>query len=112
MMIGNFKYILIAGMALCISIVSQAQTITVTGTVKDAATREPLAFCNVTIAGTTTGTSTDTNGKFSLQIDEHSLNAGTLVFSFVGYVTDSVKLSTNKTQYSIYLKGDLSALQE
>ncbi|MUU79326.1 TonB-dependent receptor [Winogradskyella endarachnes] len=56
----------------------------VTGIVMDGEYNEPLVFANVLIKGTTTGTTTDFDGKFVLEVDPGTY---TLVFSFVGYDT-------------------------
>ena len=42
------------------------QTITISGTIVDAVTGEPVIGANVLVKGTTNGTSTDFDGKFSL----------------------------------------------
>jgi CarboxypepD_reg-like domain/TonB-dependent Receptor Plug Domain len=63
--------------------VAMAQPATISGRVMDAATLEALPFANVFINKTTTGTTSDINGNFSLR----NLPPGTLelVVSFVGY---------------------------
>ncbi|NJK86717.1 MAG: hypothetical protein HC906_12835, partial [Bacteroidales bacterium] len=43
---------------------------TVTGTVTDAETNEPLPGVNIQLAGELTGTVTDLNGKYSIEITE------------------------------------------
>lgn len=58
-----------------------AQTGTVRGTVIDGTTGEPLFMANVAIPGTTTGTSTDFDGKFELKLDPGTHD---LQFSFIG----------------------------
>ena len=60
---------------------AKLQTKTVSGTVIDN-TGFPLPGVNVTIKGTTTGTITDGNGKYSLKVDGDN---AILVFSFIGY---------------------------
>jgi len=67
-------------MVLMFAMTSTIYAQTVTGTVN--AEDGPLPGANVVIKGTTTGTTTDFDGKFSLKVTEGS---GTLVFSFVGY---------------------------
>jgi len=49
---------------------------------------EPLAFANVLIKGTTTGTTSDFDGLYSF----NDLEVGnyTLIFSFVGYETQEI----------------------
>ncbi|NNF82155.1 MAG: TonB-dependent receptor [Flavobacteriaceae bacterium] len=82
-MIKFFKRFAVLSCLLFIS-VAWAQEGQVTGTIMDGEFSEPLAFANVVVKGTTTGTTSDFDGKYSL-----SLEAGTytLVFSFVGYDT-------------------------
>lgn len=48
---------------------------------------EPMAFANVLIKGTTTGTSTDFEGKYILDVEP---GVYTLIFSYVGYNTVEV----------------------
>ena len=66
-----------------------AQNRQVTGTVTDADGGAPLPGVNVLIKGTTIGTATDADGKFSLNVPQ---NAATLVFSFVGYTDQEVSI--------------------
>ncbi|MFH5831929.1 SusC/RagA family TonB-linked outer membrane protein [Halalkalibaculum sp. DA384] len=63
---------------------------TVSGQVSDAASGEPLPGVNVVVKGTTTGTSTDSEGGFELNVP--SLQ-DTLVFSFIGYQTQEVPIN-------------------
>lgn len=56
----------------------------VSGTVSDA--MGPLAGVNVLEKGTTNGTTTDFDGKYNLEVK----NGSTLVFSYVGFITQEV----------------------
>ncbi|AXY75375.1 SusC/RagA family TonB-linked outer membrane protein [Paraflavitalea soli] len=58
----------------------------VSGTVTDASTNLPLQGVSVTLAGKTTGTSTNDKGHFTLEAAVNSK----LSFSFTGYVTQTV----------------------
>lgn len=69
---------------------SSPQEKTVTGTVTDAATGEPLPGVNVIIENTLTGVSTDMNGKFTLP---EPADGAIIAFSFVGYTTEKVTYS-------------------
>ena len=60
-----------------------AQTRKVTGTVISAEDSEPIIGASVIVKGTTTGTVTDFDGVFSLDVPS---SAKTLVFSYVGMV--------------------------
>ncbi|WP_372634248.1 SusC/RagA family TonB-linked outer membrane protein, partial [Fodinibius sp.] len=67
---------------------------TVTGTVTDAQSGETLPGVNVIIKGTTTGTSTNSDGQYELDVP--SLQ-DTLVFSFVGYQTQEAPMGGRTT---------------
>ena len=63
------------------------QDIKITGKVTGEA-GEALAGVSVTLKGTTTGTTTDNTGTYTLTVPEK----GTLVFSFIGYTAQEVPL--------------------
>src|SRR5699024_8511661 len=58
------------------------QASTVTGTVTDQTTDEPLPGVNISVLGTTIGTTTDASGMYELKVPSLS---DTLRFSFIGY---------------------------
>ena len=73
--------------ALLFGAVAYAQNVKITGTVVDADSGEPIIGAAVIVPGTTQGTSTDIDGKFTLDAP-----AGTdLEFSCIGYSTITVK---------------------
>jgi TonB-linked SusC/RagA family outer membrane protein len=84
-----------------------AQNIAVTGSVTDS-NGEPLPGVTTAVKGTTTGTITDTNGKFSLAKVPSN---GTLVFSFVGMQTQEISVS-GKTVFKVTMKDDAISLEE
>lgn len=87
-----------------VSIAQQQRTIT--GTVVDV-NGEPIIGANVKGLGSTTGTITDFNGAFSLQIDSKTV----LEISFIGYITQKVTVnSSNKVK--VTLKEDAKVLDE
>jgi TonB-linked SusC/RagA family outer membrane protein len=80
---------------------------TVTGTVHQASDRSTLPGVNVVVKGTSNGTSTNADGKFTLA----NVPAGaTLVFSFVGYV--SVERRAGAEPLDVSLAADASDLDE
>jgi TonB-linked SusC/RagA family outer membrane protein len=83
-----------------------AQKQKVSGVVTDAATGEAIIGANVIIEGTTTGTVTDINGKFT--IDVPNLNV-TLVVSYLGYLPEKV---TAKGPLTLKLVSDVKNLEE
>lgn len=65
-----------------------AQTGIVAGNILDGEyNNEPMAFANVLVKGTTTGTTSDFDGKYQLSLDPGNY---TLIFSFVGYETKEI----------------------
>lgn len=82
------------------------QTKKVTGTVLDA-TGTPVIGANVMVKGTTTGTITDMDGKFSLDVPE----GATLVLTYIGFADQEIKVG-NQTSLSVSLKEDAEALEE
>ena len=75
---------------------------------------QPLPFANVTIKGTTKGTTTDFDGLY--QIENIEPGTYTVVFSFVGYETlevPNVKVTANKvTEVNTGLGASAAALDE
>ncbi|MCD4709488.1 MAG: carboxypeptidase-like regulatory domain-containing protein, partial [Bacteroidales bacterium] len=61
----------------------------ISGTVSDEA-GNPIAGVTVVVKGTSSGTVTDLNGAYQLQV---SFEAKYLVFSFIGYETEEVKIA-------------------
>ena len=82
--------------------------ISIKGKIIDASTLEPLPGVNVLLKGTQTGTSTDANGNYTIQVPDAN---AILVFSFVGYVSSEIKVG-NQTEISISLKTDNKSLEE
>jgi len=78
----------------------------VSGTVED---EEGNSIPGVSIVekGTTNGTVTDVDGKYSLNVAED----GVLVFSFVGYLTQEITVN-GRSQIDIILSPDIATLQE
>ncbi|WP_234733886.1 SusC/RagA family TonB-linked outer membrane protein [Tellurirhabdus bombi] len=83
--------------------------VTVTGTITDEK-GEGLPGATVTIKGTTLGTNTDADGKFTLRIPDGT-STPTLVVSYIGYLPQEVAIG-NQTVLNIQLKGDAKSLNE
>ncbi len=82
------KFYLLVAFLIPVSIFAQG---TITGTVNDASTNNPVPGANVIIKGTTTGTVTDFDGNFSLNADSFPV---TIVISSVGFETTEVEMSS------------------
>ncbi len=82
------------------------QRIEITGTIKDES-GQPLPGASVQEAGTSNGTVTDADGKFTITAEQ----GGKLIVSYIGYVTQEIEV-TSQTTLDIQLKEDAKALQE
>ncbi|MEN8187825.1 MAG: SusC/RagA family TonB-linked outer membrane protein [Bacteroidota bacterium] len=85
-----------------------AQTITVTGTVTSAQDGSVLPGVNVLEKGTTNGSSTDIDGKYSINVSSEN---ATLSFSFLSFVTKEVLVSGNQV-INVSLTEDAESLDE
>jgi len=80
----------------------------VSGTVIGANDNLPLIGVSVQVKGTTTGTTTDLDGKYSLEIDSGN---DTLVFSYIGYQTTEVPVA-GRNLVDVILSESASQLDE
>lgn len=80
----------------------------VTGSVIDAQTNEPLIGATVIEKGTSNGTVTDIDGKFSLTTKNES---GKIVISFIGYISQELDFSGN-TNLNVSMKADIAGIDE
>lgn len=86
--------------------ITQQKKNTVTGTIVDSSGM-PIIGANILVKGTNSGTITDMNGNFSLEVDKNA----TLVVSYIGFADQEIKVG-NQTSLSIVLKEDVAALDE
>jgi len=83
-MISSLKYILTTVTSLIAITFATAQTKTVTATVLDAKTQEPIPFATIQ-TGKNTGTITNTEGVFSVLIEETRAENDSIFISSMGY---------------------------
>lgn len=69
---------------------------------------EPMPGVNVILKGSTNGTTTDVNGKYTLFFAEKDV---VLIFSFIGYTTQEVPVN-NRTVIDVVLTEDMQNLEE
>ncbi|PQV48843.1 TonB-linked SusC/RagA family outer membrane protein [Jejuia pallidilutea] len=89
------------------SLLAENQQRLVSGTVTDESGM-PMAGVNILIEGTNRGTQTDFDGKYSIETVN---DTSTLVFSYVGFVTQKIVVN-NQDTINVSLKEDLAALDE
>lgn len=84
-----------------------AQDITVSGVVTSAEDATPLPGVNVVVKGSTSGTVTDVDGRYTLTAP----STGTLVFSFIGLTSKEVAIS-NQSRIDVTMAQDVKQLTE
>ncbi|MES1197930.1 MAG: TonB-dependent receptor [Chitinophagaceae bacterium] len=87
--------LLIAGL---FSIAAYAQSVTISGSVKNSSTKENVPAVSVVVKGTATGTFTNSNGAFSLKVPKLP---ATLVFTSVGYNDFEISVSDASQTVSV-----------
>jgi|GEM_PF-2472501 len=102
-----FLTLFLSGMLMVLSVSAQTgATINVRGTVQDVA-GEPIIGANILIQGTTTGTITDYDGNFMIQVPSDAI----LEVSYIGYVPQTIPVN-NRTTINIILQEDTELLDE
>ncbi len=82
------------------------EQITVSGKVTDE-NGDGLPGANILEKGTTNGTTTDSNGNFTITVDENAV----LVFSFIGYLTQEISVN-NLTVINVTMQPDVKSLED
>jgi TonB-linked SusC/RagA family outer membrane protein len=101
---SNFKWILVGSLAFLVQ-VGFAQEKTFKGTVSEGGL--PLPGVSVTISGTTEGTQTDLDGKYSLKVNKGDV----IIYSFVGMKDIKHTVGTEGV-YNVTMLGDDEMLEE
>jgi TonB-dependent starch-binding outer membrane protein SusC len=85
-----------------------SQERTITGTVSSEQDRSPVPGVNVILKGSSTGTVTDIDGKYSIRVPQ---SGGVLVFSFIGLATEEVTIG-NQSVIDMIMTADIRQLSE
>lgn len=89
----------------CASVMAQQ---TVSGRVTSSVDGSPLPGVSVLVKGTTNGTSTDSDGRFTIGVPD---NSAVLVLSFIGFTSQEIPVG-NQTNISISMSEDTHELDE
>src|SRR2546428_7412064 len=84
-----------------------AQQKKITGTVTAKSDGLPIPGVSVQVKGTTNGSQTDRDGKFSISVAD----GATISFSYLGFMTKDVKVGSS-TILNVVLEGDEKQLNE
>ena len=90
----------------CFSALAQERI--VTGTITSTEDNSPIPGVNVLVKGSTTGTISDVDGKYSIQVPSEN---ATLVFSFIGLQTEELAVG-NQGAIDIAMLPDIEELSE
>ncbi|MCB2377322.1 TonB-dependent receptor [Hymenobacter sp. BT635] len=106
----NRLFPLLTASVLCVATAAQAQTRTLTGQVVGSDKAEPLPGVTVVVKGTTNGNSTDTEGRFTLQVpDKQDV---TLVVSYIGYTNQELTVRSDQTRVEVRLAPATAELDD
>ncbi|HMQ48741.1 MAG TPA: SusC/RagA family TonB-linked outer membrane protein [Saprospiraceae bacterium] len=90
--------LLVFALSLCQWVAAQR---TITGTVTDSNTGEPLIGANILVVGTSTGTITDFDGAYSLNV---GADATSLEISYTGYTSQTITIG-NQSKIDVLLSA-------
>ncbi len=99
------RFLLIAAMMICTTVLALAQEMKVHGTVIDKGFDEPVMGATVLEVGTTNGTTTDLDGNFELTVKQ----GATIQVSYIGYTT--VRMEA-KPEMNIEISEDAEMMEE
>ncbi len=97
----------LTALAVLIGSAAFAQNLTVTGTVTDASTGEPVPFASVHEKGTMNGANSDIDGNYSITVSPNA----TIVFSSIGYNAQEVPVE-GRAQINCDLEVDSETLEK
>ena len=98
---------------IAITLNSFSQEKVINGEIKDAENNTYLQYANIGISNKNTGTVSNSDGKFSLKIDEKINDIDFVTFSYIGYQTQTIAISKLKLPYNVIkLKPKKNQLDE
>lgn len=105
----EFKWMCLLFLALLLSPpLLWGQNHTIKGQVVDTKSNEPLIGVNITVEGTSQGTISDVNGRFTLSVSRNAV----LKISYIGYREKKVKINDLKNEPIVFLEEDNRQLEE
>lgn len=105
---SNFKLRIVPLMLmLFVCLTASAQRISISGVVKEAANGEPIIGANVMEVGTTNGTMTNIEGRFTLSVNPDAK----IEIKFLGFQTQQLSVS-GQTSFTVLLEEDAILLGE
>jgi TonB-linked SusC/RagA family outer membrane protein len=102
------KFYLSMAIFCLLSVLSWGQTRIITGQISDSKTGETLIGVSILVKGTTQGTSSDNNGKFTINVPG---NTSILIFNYVGYLAREITVGS-QSQINLKMSPDETTLND
>lgn len=105
----NYRYLAAWLMAVTISIAANAQSVTISGNIRNESSKEAVPAASVVVKGTSQGTFTNPNGDFSIKVSKLPV---VLVISSIGYENQELTVSSANQPLTIDFKVNNALGQE
>ncbi len=105
----SYRYLATWLMASLFTVAANAQSVTVSGTVKNSTSTETVPAVSVLVKGTNLGTYTNSNGEFSLKVSKLPV---VLIFSSIGFENQELTVSDASKPLSVDFKVNSALGQE
>lgn len=105
------KGILLLVLLIPIVVFSQSQQRTITGSVKDLATKQPVGYCSLIQQNANNGTVSNGKGNFKIDFAPNENNV-VLVLQALGYEADTLQINSDQDHYTVLLKPRSVKLEE
>ncbi len=102
----KIRYFLLV-LFLGISVASAFAQVNVSGTVTDASNQSTIPGVSILVKGTSSGTVTDIEGKYSISVDSKAV----LVFSYIGFTSQEIPVQ-GKTIINVSLSAEAQQLEQ
>ncbi|MBW1297623.1 VWA domain-containing protein [Aquimarina litoralis] len=88
--------------------ISNAQELTIIGTVTDKDTGDPIPGVNIVVMGTSKGTNTDFDGHYTINANVNDA----LEFSYIGYIKEKITIEEGNSVIDVKMMEDTATLEE
>ena len=105
----NYRYLAAWLMAVTISIAANAQSVTISGNIRNESSKEAVPAASVVVKGTSQGTFTNPNGDFIIKVSKLPV---VLVISSIGYENQEITVSSVTQPLTIDFKVNNALGQE
>jgi outer membrane receptor protein involved in Fe transport len=105
----SYRFLAASLIASLFSVAAFAQTITLTGTVRNSSSKEVVPFVSVAVKGTTEGTTTNPNGEFTLKVTKLPV---VLVFTATNYDTYEITVTDASAKIDVSFVQNFTIEQE